>query len=1123
MKCYLDFRGRKMVFLCLLFCFININIQAQSWLGPHKDLQNEHFQTENSKPNPATYSEMIGVTGATNWDGLPDPNPISHFIPNARSFHLMEIDYGYVSNPNEYQVVPCTSECNAIPCYPDSSTDLPGPNSGASTFAYYKNRYCTKWEPYFNKVFASIESITPYFKNGENPDSGFVIRKYPDKWYTTEEWGGTPEKIRANAKHYAKNFAITFCPTDTNKTCLIDVLEIGNEPWGIPGPETYHAISRGIVDAFKEYYNSDDPADWRMKLSSGAFQADVYPSDLNDYIDLMVPADIIPYLDYISIHPYAFSPVNNKITEHPESQRGNFLRIKNFEEWRRQKAPHTKINVSEFGWNSKTPYPGNPGVGEIAQGTYLIRALLLMSRYGVDKSFIYELEDMPGVDLFNSTGILEKGYEPKKSFYALEKFMTRFGGLRFVKALLEEEEENGTHAYLLGNTNNEPTHLVVWNGTNINNTTSFPAFLSPQEIELPNCLEVAPDADFTYLYWNDVFDSSVEDDFIVQISRSSSHKVKVLANAIPIIIPLVNYGCRYNAAGEIDKIDLREPCKNITNPSVLIGQEEACKPYDPTPIKLILDAKGGQGAIEFVWQKSTTGPDEGWTALSNANSNRYDPPFINTTTWFRRLEKRKGCTKFLSSNVIVKKVDAYLCPPPMLEMSTQEDLVFQADAYGKAWVFWPEVSATTRCTANNNECVEVEPPFQSIGGIDGSSYIINNSKLTWQEAKKSCESIGAQLITINNMSENNWIRDKLTEVEVFDAFLGVSDEEQDGNYQWVYNKNTNFFNWSWRAVAKKGRTEYGYISVGEGGKWLLAPPSKKLPCLCEMSCQSGESPVRIIQSEGPENFSWLNVGQYEVAYYAFDDCGNFQRMTFKITVNPAEQSICEKEPPLGYTNLGIFESNRYLASEEEVEWPEAKYACEAEQGHLVVLTSAPENEWLAQKLRDEGLNTAFIGLSDEAVDGSMEWVNNENSGYSNWQDKIYPVNNMPDYIYMGNWNNGPWLVAPSVFARKKYICEIPCGSPLELRGQHPTTAKSTPEPIKLFPNPARTHLNLQLNGHNGIKWEIISFAGQTIQSGGIQPLTETLEITVDQLQSGYYLIKIDKEQHKPEVLKFVKY
>ena len=799
-------------------------------------------------------------------------------------------------------------------------------------------------------MFASVEAITPFYINGKNRDDGYVVRGYPNKWYTAEEWGNSNEEIKANAKHYAKQFAITFCPKDTNKTCLIEVLEIGNEPWGIPGKEAYHAISRGFVEALKEYYGTDDIQKWRMQLSSAAFQADDIASNLNDYVEEMIPADVIPYLSYINIHPYAFSPENGKITEHPESEIGGFLRLKNLEEWRRLKAPHTKLSVTEFGWNTKTPYAGNPGVGEIAQAFYLVRAILLMSRYGVDKSFIYELLDMPGVDLFNSTGLFEQGLKPKKSFFTLEKFLTQFGDLHFIKALLEENHENGTCAYLLGNDQNEPSHLVVWNSVNINNSTNFPPFLTPQELQLPSCIEIAPDANYTYLSWDNSNDGKVSDDFIVQIPENDKQNITVLASAAPLIIPLTNYGCKYNIDGELESIDLREDCQNITKASTLAGNEQQCKAFDPEVITIPQIANGGMGRLEYIWQKSVTGPDSGWSAIAQATAWEYDPPLLNQSTWFRRLEKREDCTEYLATNVIEKRINAELCPPDELVISQQEDLVFESDAFGKAWVFWPAIKATSNCPNNQDNCVIDNQQLIKITAKNDTSYLLNIIPTSWQEAKNICHSIDAKLVNIQSNEENQLLEQALETFNVEKAFIGLSDEIRDGTYRWDGNENHDFNLWSANAIAKIGQVDYAYLSTEENGYWLLTDSSGIHPSICELTCQ--DNPVRVIQSKGPENGSWLSIGQYEVIYYAFDDCGNFQRTSFKVTVNPSEMPICEQEVPEDYYDLGIYELSRYLTSKEKVEWLEAKYACEAENGYLAIITSTSENEWLAQQLRE---------------------------------------------------------------------------------------------------------------------------------------------------------------------------
>ncbi len=1128
MKHYSSVSVRRIIwFILLMSGRIGVNY-AQSWIGDHQNINKAYFSPENSRPHSRSFNDMIGVTGGTNWDGLIDPNPVAHFIKNARSFHLMEIDYRYISNPSRYPVVPCLNDCDEVICYPLRSDDLPGANSDKSTFAYYKHRYCKKWQPYFENVFASVEAITPYYKNRKNREEGYEVRGYPNKWYTAEEWGGTPKAIQMNAKHYAKNFAATFCPADTNKNCLVQVLEIGNEPWGIPGRDAYHAISRGFVEALKEYYGSDNPDDWRMKLSSGAFQADTYPSNLNDYIDEMIPDDIIPYLDYLSIHPYAFDINTKKLTATPESKEGQFLRLKNLEEWRRIKAPHTKINVSEFGWNSKTPYKGNPGIGERAQAIYLSRAILLMSRYGVDKSFIYELIDMPSVDIYNSTGLLTPDFKPKLAYFALEKFFTRFGDLHFTKALVEENEEGGTYAYLLGNAENKPSHLVVWNATDIRNIITFPSYYTVKELVLPPNLAIDTTAVFQYLSWNDNHDSPVFSSNIVAHKGAEQQKVTIRVNAVPLIIPLRNTGCQYDQNGKPLTVDSRNECADLLPAPILQGDETACPPYNPGPITIHLSATEERADLEYRWQKSTSGPDSGWTDIPGAFEKEYDPPLLNKDTWFRRLERKTDCEDYSIANVIKKGADPSLCTGSKIHISKIQDLEFQADDYGSAWVSWSVPTAGSTCKLNNQYCGTYPEDFTEIGRLDQKLYLLYLKKITWPEARKKCRSIGGQLALVKNNEQNEVIKKGLAATNVKDAFIGINDERTDQKFLWLDGSLPIYRNWSQRSVSFVGKRDYGYIATQADGQWLLADAETELPCLCEIECFEPVDSVKVVQTRGPANQNWLSVGQYGITYYAFDNCGNFTNTSFQITVTPSETPICQQETPDGYQDLGRFEQSRYLVGKEQLEWPEAKLACEAENGHLAVLTSKPENNWLAQQLKDHKISTAFIGLSDELIDGSLQWVNYVNSGYSNWQTKIYPQNSLPDYVYMGNWNDGPWLVASSSYTAKQYICEVPCVAPIEDPVSFKNNEKSNTVSLaragisSLFPNPAKETITFQFAKTDLKKLNIFTTAGKLVWNKRIEPGIENMDLNIGFLNPGLYFVTLENQESEPEILKFIK-
>ncbi|MBK8722128.1 MAG: T9SS type A sorting domain-containing protein [Saprospiraceae bacterium] len=73
---------------------------------------------------------------------------------------------------------------------------------------------------------------------------------------------------------------------------------------------------------------------------------------------------------------------------------------------------------------------------------------------------------------------------------------------------------------------------------------------------------------------------------------------------------------------------------------------------------------GGSGTLEYLWLKSTVGPnyvpgDPNWIPISNSNSPDYAPGVLNQTTYFVRCSRRVPCIDYPSeSNIITIKVEA---------------------------------------------------------------------------------------------------------------------------------------------------------------------------------------------------------------------------------------------------------------------------------------------------------------------------------------------------------------------------------------------------------------------------------------------------------------------------------
>lgn len=81
-----------------------------------------------------------------------------------------------------------------------------------------------------------------------------------------------------------------------------------------------------------------------------------------------------------------------------------------------------------------------------------------------------------------------------------------------------------------------------------------------------------------------------------------------------------------------------QDCTNPTNGGTIAGSQSGCDAFDPEMITSSDDPTGHTGTLEYKWQSSTTGSEEGYTDIDH-NAATYDPGIVNQTTWFRRLVK----------------------------------------------------------------------------------------------------------------------------------------------------------------------------------------------------------------------------------------------------------------------------------------------------------------------------------------------------------------------------------------------------------------------------------------------------------------------------------------------------
>ncbi|MCG8363709.1 MAG: DUF642 domain-containing protein, partial [Pseudanabaenales cyanobacterium] len=66
---------------------------------------------------------------------------------------------------------------------------------------------------------------------------------------------------------------------------------------------------------------------------------------------------------------------------------------------------------------------------------------------------------------------------------------------------------------------------------------------------------------------------------------------------------------------------------------------------------------------------------------------------------------------------------------------------------------------------------------------NGSRYLLTDSTMTWEEAQAYAESLGGNLVTINDAAENQWLKDTFGTTE--GLWIGFSDAETEGVWKWA--------------------------------------------------------------------------------------------------------------------------------------------------------------------------------------------------------------------------------------------------------------------------------------------------------------------------------------------------
>ena len=100
---------------------------------------------------------------------------------------------------------------------------------------------------------------------------------------------------------------------------------------------------------------------------------------------------------------------------------------------------------------------------------------------------------------------------------------------------------------------------------------------------------------------------------------------------------------------------------------------------------------------------------------------------------------------------------------------------------------------------------------------NGNKYLLT-SHGTWQQAQAQAQSLGGNLVTINNQAEQDWLVSTFGGSE--NLWIGFTDEVTEGQFKWASGETSTYTNWSFGQPDNHLNNEdYVGMNFGGAGKW----------------------------------------------------------------------------------------------------------------------------------------------------------------------------------------------------------------------------------------------------------------------------------------------------------------
>jgi len=230
------------------------------------------------------------------------------------------------------------------------------------------------------------------------------------------------------------------------------------------------------------------------------------------------------------------------------------------------------------------------------------------------------------------------------------------------------------------------------------------------------------------------------------------------------------------------------------------------------------------------------------------------------------------------------------------KLDCPNDIYIQNPDYPNGHVVHFNPPTVTNCGKGSGGCPNHITGFIYMGERNGSKYFCSLSQATWTDAKRISESVGGTLAVINDAAENNYLVSKLMGAT---AFIGYSDENSEGNFEWCDGTPKGYENWH-LGQPNNHNGEQDYVEILNDGTWNDQYGYVKREFVCEVKCSSS-----VKQIAGPPSGAHFPCGKTRVTFVADNGKGLKDTCSFNVHVNCQKTSIYCK-------SLGVNSQYTYI-------------------------------------------------------------------------------------------------------------------------------------------------------------------------------------------------------------------